>query len=239
MRARRQREREQARQARRSLASCCCFVVAVGWAYACYRVLQPAAAPPPAFFPDDDGAEAWAPPPPKPLRRPRLRVGAAARPAAKRVAFLFLVRSAIPTEPIWRAFFAGAPRDRYGIYSHPRPGYAFAAGSLFAGTEVANRSSVSWGAVTVARAELVLVRAALADARNARFLLASEACAPLHPFACVYDFLVARPASGTARARGRRERRRSRRSRPRSPSSRRGARPTARSSTTSARATRP
>ena len=55
-----------------------------------------------------------------------------------RVAFLFLVRDQIPTAPIWKAFFddadAQGARGLYRIYTHPRPGFAYAPSSLFYNT---------------------------------------------------------------------------------------------------------
>ena len=73
----------------------------------------------------------------------------------------------------------------------PKRDFRFRAGSLFQGSEIANRTRVSWGSITVAYAELLLLRAALADARNERFLLVSESCVPVHPFLCLWDFLFA------------------------------------------------
>ena len=100
------------------------------------------------------------------------------------VAFLFLVRDQIPTAPIWKAFFDDADeqgaRGLYKIYTHPRPGFAYAPSSLFYGTEVANRTRVKWGAVTVARAEMRLIVSALRDPRTQRSILMSEAGVPLH-----------------------------------------------------------
>ena len=170
---------------RRGAGACCAAVVVL-------VALGRLAAPPPRFFSLDDDAAL------RPLRRPpkapRLRGGAA---RTGRLAFLFLVRSKIPTEPVWAAFFREAARHShlYGVYSHPEPGHAYGAGSLFRGTEIRNRTRVDWGAVTVARAEVFLLRAALADPRNERFLLVSESCVPLHPFLCLYDFLFSTPKS--------------------------------------------
>lgn len=115
--------------------------------------------------------------------------------ATRKLAFLFLVRARIPTEPIWATFFGEAGPSmsgKYSIYSHPRPGYRHR--GFFAGTEIMNRTKVSWGAITVARAELLLIRAALGDKANERFLLVSESCVPLHPLRCIYDFAMSAPS---------------------------------------------
>lgn len=113
--------------------------------------------------------------------------------AGAKLAFLFLARSSIPTAPIWEAFFADDPlKELYSIYSHPRPGFRLS--GIFAKTEIVNRTKVTWGAVTVAKAEMLLVRAALSDRRNERFLLVSESCVPVHPLRCVYDFAMTSPS---------------------------------------------
>ena len=183
----------QRRKARRGALGCCCGACVLYVVYAfCF-----AAAP--RFFSYDDDAALR-----RPLRREkrplRLRgpAGASQRggwaPLRRgRLAFLFLVRSDIPTEPIWAAFFREAAdyEDLYAVYSHPKRDFQFRAGSLFHGSEIANRTRVSWGSITVAYAELLLLRAALADARNERFLLVSESCVPVHPFLCLWDFLFA------------------------------------------------
>ncbi|KAJ8599538.1 hypothetical protein CTAYLR_007121 [Chrysophaeum taylorii] len=124
------------------------------------------------------------PPPPKAVVR--------RRPAGGKLAFMFLVRTKIPTTPIWEAFFSEASEEAYAIYTHPRPGRRLE--GIFAGTEIANRTRVAWGAITVARAEMLLVRAAMQDPRNERFLLLSESCVPLHPFWCVYAFATSAPS---------------------------------------------
>ena len=77
-----------------------------------------------------------------------------------RVAFLFLVRDQIPTAPIWKAFFDDADeqgaRGLYKIYTHPRPGFAYAPSSLFYGTEVQNRTRVRVDFVAVSYTHLTL-----------------------------------------------------------------------------------
>lgn len=45
--------------------------------------------------------------------------------------------------------------------------------------------------MSIAHAELALLRAALGDARNERFVLLSESCAPLHALRCTYAFAFA------------------------------------------------
>ena len=83
----------------------------------------------------------------------------------------------------------------FRLYTHPAPGWRHPPGSLFAGHEVACRRRVEWGNHTVVEAERALLRAALADPANQRFVLLSESCLPLHPAAVVYAQLMAEQRS--------------------------------------------
>uniref|UniRef100_A0A7S3K5I3 Uncharacterized protein n=1 Tax=Aureoumbra lagunensis TaxID=44058 RepID=A0A7S3K5I3_9STRA len=119
--------------------------------------------------------------------------------AIERLAFLFLVRDEVTTSLIWEAFFTEAKVNGMGayfsIYTHPRPGYQYDVTSIFYKTEILNRTQVTWGAISVVRAEVLLLRAALFDnVLNTRFILVSEKCAPLHPFGCFYEYAMSAPA---------------------------------------------
>ena len=57
---------------------------------------------------------------------------------------------------------------------------------------------VHWGGFSVVKAELALLRAALRDARNERFLLVSESCAPVHALRCTYAYLFSTERSFVA-----------------------------------------
>ena len=95
--------------------------------------------------------------------------------------------SRLPSSSAWQQLFS--------LYTHPPPGWRHPRGSLFAGREVACRHAVEWGNHSVVDAERALLRAALANPANQRFVLLSESCLPLHPAAVVYAQLVAEPRS--------------------------------------------
>ena len=94
---------------------------------------------------------------------------------------MFLTRGPMPFEDIWRDFFGAVPsgtaaaaaataatagepwRALFSLYTHPPPGFSYNGSSLFAGSEVAGRVVVRWGATTEVgaqgRAELLSLAA--------------------------------------------------------------------------------
>jgi len=67
----------------------------------------------------------------------------------------------------------------------------FPADSLFHGTDIAERVHVRWGTFALVDATRALLRAALADRANARFVLLSESGIPLYPPAALHQQLTA------------------------------------------------
>jgi hypothetical protein len=106
-----------------------------------------------------------------------------------KIAFLFLTRSGLHAEDLWVDFFRGADPSHYAIYAHskgPPP-----ASSLLAGRRIAEIVDTEWGTISLVRATLALLRAALEDGANGRFVLLSESCVPLYDFARVRAELLA------------------------------------------------
>ncbi|GAB4813874.1 hypothetical protein N2152v2_000920 [Parachlorella kessleri] len=83
----------------------------------------------------------------------------------------------------------------FSVYVHTAPKFAFSARSIFAGYQIRDRVQVAWGQYTVAEAERRLLKAALQDPRNQRFVLLSESCAPLYPPHVIYLQLLSEARS--------------------------------------------
>jgi len=127
-----------------------------------------------------------------------------------RIAFLFLVRGPIATEPIWRAFFGvpkgqphGCPapkiRDpRVSVHVHSSPFFEPPESSIFARHTLTNRTFVSWGSFAVVDAMVLLLRAALRDSQNKHFAFFSEKCVPLHSLPCTHAFFASAERSFVA-----------------------------------------
>lgn len=67
--------------------------------------------------------------------------------------------------------------------------------SLFYRTDIAERVHVSWGTFALVDATRALLRAALQDPANQRFVLLSESGVPLYPPAATHQQLLAEPRS--------------------------------------------
>ena len=116
-----------------------------------------------------------------------------------RVAFLFLTITTPTREDLWKAFFKGG-EDRdgdrlYTLYCHPKlpervPGHSMVHPYIIEG-----HVDTSWASISLVRATLLLIRAALTDPRNTRFVLVSETCSPIVDFHTAYTTLMAQPCS--------------------------------------------
>lgn len=115
--------------------------------------------------------------------------------APGKVALMFLIRSDLPTEPLWRLFLDSATaavrgaavggrrggaghsgwEQLFSVYVHPAAGRHLPRGSLFARHEVPDRVGAVWGNHSIVDAERALLRAALHDPLNQRFVLLSGA----------------------------------------------------------------
>lgn len=100
-----------------------------------------------------------------------------------KIAFLFLSRTHLPLEEIWKAFFNwNANPHHYSIYVHTHPNFHFSKTSFFYGKEIPNRVEVQWGNVSQLIAYRNLLEEALKDKNNHFFCLMSETCIPIINF---------------------------------------------------------
>ncbi|KAG8077637.1 hypothetical protein GUJ93_ZPchr0007g4434 [Zizania palustris] len=95
-----------------------------------------------------------------------------------KVAFLFLVRSGVPLDLLWDAFFRNGEDGKFSVYVHSAPGFKLdrtTTGSpYFDGRQLAKSVKVEWGEPTMVEAERMLFAAALEDPTNQRFVLLSD-----------------------------------------------------------------
>ncbi|XP_074293898.1 glycosyltransferase BC10-like [Silene latifolia] len=107
-----------------------------------------------------------------------------------KIAFMFLIRGALPLAPLWEKFFHGY-EGLYTIYVHANPRYnrSYGEDSVFFGRRIPSKT-VRWGEFNMVEAERRLLANALLDQSNQRFVLLSEACIPLYNFSTVYSYLI-------------------------------------------------
>ncbi|KAG7602248.1 Glycosyl transferase family 14 [Arabidopsis thaliana x Arabidopsis arenosa] len=125
------------------------------------------------------------------LKKPRLDQ----RP---QIAFLFIARNRLPLEFVWDAFFKGED-GKFSIYVHSRPGFvlneATTRSKYFLDRQLNDSIQVDWGESTMIEAERVLLRHALRDSFNHRFVFLSDSCIPLYSFSYTYNYIMSTPTS--------------------------------------------
>jgi hypothetical protein len=110
-----------------------------------------------------------------------------------RLALMFLTKGDTHHPEIWREYVAQAP-DRVRVFSHPKNPRELAGGFL-EGTAIEPQIATAWGDVSLVRATLALLHAALADSDLTHFALVSESCVPVRPLTEVLKLLDWNPRS--------------------------------------------
>ncbi|KAK6129336.1 hypothetical protein DH2020_036909 [Rehmannia glutinosa] len=116
-----------------------------------------------------------------------------------KIAFLFIARNRIPLEMVWDEFFQGDAENRFSIYVHSRPGFllstATTRSTFFLNRQINDSIQVDWGEASMIQAERILLRKALMDPFNERFLFVSDSCIPLYNFSYTYDYIMSASTS--------------------------------------------
>lgn len=141
--------------------------------------------PPPLLHQMEDEELLW-----KASMVPKIKSRKMERLVTPKIAFLFLVRGALPLAELWDRFFRGH-EGLYSIYVHANPLYneTYPLHSVFYGRRIPSKK-VEWGKFNMLEAERRLLGNALIDHSNQRFVLLSESCIPLFNFPTVYTYLI-------------------------------------------------
>lgn len=120
-------------------------------------------------------------------------------PQKPKIAFLFIARNRLPLDVVWDAFFKGDRVQRFSIFIHSRPGFLFnkatTRSAYFYGRQVSDSIQVDWGEATMILAERILLKNALRDSYNQRFVFVSDSCIPLYNFSYSYDYIMSTSSS--------------------------------------------
>ncbi|KAE8706699.1 Core-2/I-branching beta-1,6-N-acetylglucosaminyltransferase family protein isoform 2 [Hibiscus syriacus] len=115
-----------------------------------------------------------------------------------KIAFLFVARNRLPLDMVWDAFFKGE-ENKFSIYVHSRPGFLLNKGTTrstyFLNRQVSDSIQVDWGEATMIEAERILLRHALTDPYNEKFVFVSDSCIPIYNFSYTYDYIMSTPTS--------------------------------------------
>ncbi|CAL9205058.1 glycosyltransferase BC10 [Musa acuminata AAA Group] len=116
-----------------------------------------------------------------------------------KIAFLFIARNRLPLDFVWDAFFQGEKEGKFSIFVHSRPGFLLnevtTRSAYFSGRQVNNSIQVEWGEASMIEAERILLRNALKDSSNHRFLFLSDSCIPLYNFSYTYHYIMSTSTS--------------------------------------------
>jgi len=113
--------------------------------------------------------------------------------AEAKLGLLFLTRGDVNHPAIWREFVADSP-ERVRVFSHPKYPEALKGGFLD-DTMIPDRHETAWGAISLVKASLALVRTALEDETLTHFVLLSESCVPIRPLSEMLRYLRLNPRS--------------------------------------------
>jgi hypothetical protein len=109
--------------------------------------------------------------------------------ALQKLAFLFLTVSNIYHEHCWLTFFKGHENE-YSLYIHSKEPLK---SSAFKHHELLRKIPTTWE--NTMRAQIELLRVALQDPYNYKFIFASDTTIPLQTFSYVYNTLMQHPYS--------------------------------------------
>ena len=102
-----------------------------------------------------------------------------------KIAFLFLIISDIYHEPTWIDFLKGH-EDKYSVYIHSKD--KMPKDSYFKRCEIPAKIPTSWSKIM--KAFIELLREALKDPSNEKFVFLSESSIPLKTFDQAYNHLL-------------------------------------------------
>jgi hypothetical protein len=97
----------------------------------------------------------------------------------ERLAFLFLTTGPHHHPDMWEQYWE-AEASRVSVYGHANDRGELPAGWL-RDSQIAERVETAWADLSIVRAQLALLRAALQEPRNRFFVFASESCVPVRP----------------------------------------------------------
>jgi hypothetical protein len=114
-----------------------------------------------------------------------------------KVAFLFLVRRDIRHAETWEAFLRKFPDGCWSAYVHHKPGQEVALTRFFARRAIVVPDPIEtmWKNFSLVLAQNLLMRTALSDPANFKFVFVSESCVPVKNPMLLYSALVGDPTS--------------------------------------------
>lgn len=101
-----------------------------------------------------------------------------------KLAFLFLTRGNLNKMSLWRNFFKGVDKNLYNIYVHPKTNNI---DKFLYPHIIPECIETQWGNISLVKATILLLKEALKDDKNRKFILLSESCIPIRSFKNIYQ----------------------------------------------------
>ena len=103
-----------------------------------------------------------------------------------KIAFLFLIKDSINKEELWDKFFTNVDTSKYSIYIHYKNDVKL---KYFDKYKLKETVPTKWGDISLVNAQKLLLKEALKDTDNSKFIFLSDACIPIKNFDYIYHFL--------------------------------------------------
>lgn len=105
-----------------------------------------------------------------------------------KIAFLFLTRNNLKRPEIWEEFLKGK-EDKYSIYCHAKEPKNVT-DKLLKDTIIPEYIDTCWGCINLVEANILLMKNALLNPLNKKFILVSESCVPIVSFDVLYKSII-------------------------------------------------
>jgi hypothetical protein len=105
-----------------------------------------------------------------------------------KVGFMFLTVGDVNHGKIWEEYFSKA-NGHMAVWGHTQDTDGLSDDSFLRDRQIRNKVDTGWGSISLVRATLELLMAALEDSDITHFLLVSESCVPVRPFAALSSSL--------------------------------------------------
>tara|TARA_Y100000592_G_scaffold54689_1_gene86208 strand:- start:165 stop:1028 length:864 start_codon:yes stop_codon:yes gene_type:complete len=103
-----------------------------------------------------------------------------------KISFLFLVYDKIIYEDTWSDFFSQADKAKYSIHIHYKSKDSLGRFKKYCLPDVIE---TKWADISLVKAQNILLREALKDPENEKFIFVSQACVPVKKFDYIYECL--------------------------------------------------
>jgi hypothetical protein len=107
-----------------------------------------------------------------------------------KIAFLFLIYDKIEQEELWNNFFKGVDKDKYSIYIHGKNTEYAKPLRFFEDKKLGMSLPTKYGDISLVYAQKLLLKMALKDKNNYKFIFLSGSCVPFKKFDYIYDILM-------------------------------------------------